>query len=279
VNGRAAGTGVVHLVRARNGAGPFERFLDSYRANPGGAEHDLVLVFKGFRGDGDLAPYEARLAGLPYRRLLVSDEGFDIGAYFRAAEANEYAYLCFLNSFSVLLDAQWLAKLLTEAQRPGVGVAAATGSWESFVQNAARRGAGRVPVLGAIGGRLRAARLAKSFAPFPNPHVRTNAFVVARRTMLAMSRGPLRRKSEAHRFESGLAGMSAQVLGAGLELVVVGRDGRAYAKDEWPRSRTFRTGEQENLLVSDNQTRAYRDADPAERERLGRLAWGDAWSA
>jgi hypothetical protein len=279
VTGRSAGTGVVHLVRAKNGLGPFERFLESYRANPGGAEHELVVVFKGFRGDGDLAPYEARLSGLPHRRLLVSDEGFDIGPYFRAAEAFEYSYLCFLNSFSVLLDAQWLAKLVAEAQRSGVGVAAATGSWESMVSNASRSGPGRVPVLGAIGGRLRAARLAKSFAPFPNPHVRTNAFVVARGTMMALTRGPLRRKSEAHRFESGLTGMSAQLLGAGLELVVVGRDGRAYAKDEWPKSRTFRTAEQENLLVADNQTRAYRDAELADRETLGRLAWGDAWSA
>lgn len=279
MTGRAAEIGVVHLVRARNGVAPFERFLASYRGNPCGAEHDLVIVFKGFRGDGDLAAYDALLAGLPHRRLSLPDEGFDIGAYFRAAEALEHAYLCFLNSFSRLLDPQWLAKLAAEARRSGVGVAGATGSWESLVSNAARAGPGRVPVLGAIGGRLRAARLAKSFAPFPNPHVRTNAFLLARPTMLALARGPLRRKSEAHRFESGLDGLSSQVRAAGLSLVVVGRDGRGYAEREWAASRTFRMAGQENLLVADNQTAAYESADASEREMLGRLAWGDAWSA
>lgn len=279
MTGRAAEIGVVHLVRARNGIAPFERFLASYRQNPGGAEHDLVIVFKGFRGEGELAAHDALLAGLPHRRLLLSDEGFDIGPYFRAAEAHENAYLCFLNSFSRLQDPQWLAKLAEQARVDGVGVAGATASWESLVSNAARSGPGRVPVLGAIGGRLRAARLAKSFAPFPNPHVRTNAFVIARQTMLGLARGPLRRKSEAHRFESGLDGMSSQLRAAGLSLVVAGRDGRGYAEREWAASRTFRTSGQENLLVADNQTAAYEAAGAAEREKLGRLAWGDAWSA
>ncbi len=279
MSGHPADTGVVHLVRSKNGVAPFERFLASYRANPGGEEHGLILVFKGFRDEGGLAPYDTLLSGVAHRRLLLDDEGFDIGPYFRAAELFEHSHLCFLNSFSVLLDPQWLAKLTAAARRPGVGIAGATGSWESMVGNALRAGPGRVPVLGAIGGKLRAARLAKSFAGFPNPHVRSNAFVVARSTLLALRRGPLRRKSEAHRFESGLDGMSSQVRAAGLSLVVVGRDGRAYEEREWPRSHTFRLGAQENLLVADNQTRAYDEAPPAEREKLGRLAWGDAWSA
>jgi hypothetical protein len=279
VSARAAEIGVVHLVRAQNGVAPFERFLASYRRNPGGAQHDLVMVFKGFRGDAGLAPYDALLSGLPHRRLSVPDAGFDIGPYFRAAEEHEHAYLCFLNSYCRLLDPQWLAKLAGEARGPGVGVAGATGSWESLVSNAARTGPGRVPVLGAIGGRLRAARLGKSFAPFPNPHVRTNAFVIARRTMLGLARSPLRRKAEAHRFESGIDGFSGQLRAAGLSLVVVGRDGRGYAEGEWAMSRTFRQAEQENLLVADNQTDAYDAAGPAKREQLGRLAWGDAWSA
>ena len=40
---------VVHLVRAHNGVGPFARFLKSYEINRGGMEHDLLIVFKGFR--------------------------------------------------------------------------------------------------------------------------------------------------------------------------------------------------------------------------------------
>ena len=39
---------LVHLARACNGIEPFRRFLDSYRDNPGGIDHDLLVVFKGF---------------------------------------------------------------------------------------------------------------------------------------------------------------------------------------------------------------------------------------
>jgi hypothetical protein len=279
VTERVADICVVHLVRAKNGVEPFVRFLASYRENPGGAEHELALVFKGFAGERGLGAHLDLLGGIPHRKLLVPDAGFDIGAYFRAASEFEHEHFCFLNSFSRPLDPGWLEKMARHVRRPGVGLVGATGSWESLSTSAARAGPGRVPVLGRMRQRLSAARLAKLFAPFPNPHVRSNAFVVARRTMLGLSRGVLRRKAQAHQFESGLTGMSRQVLGMGLEILLVGRDGNAYAKDDWPRSRTFRQGGQENLLVADNQTAAYESAGREERAMLGRLAWGDAWSA
>jgi hypothetical protein len=55
---------------------------------------------------------------------------------------------------------------------------------------------------------------------------------------------------------------------------VVGRDGRAYARDEWRESGTFRVDDQSNLLVADNRTDQFASADPATRKRLEELAWG-----
>ncbi|MGZ4351312.1 MAG: hypothetical protein ACXVRX_12420 [Solirubrobacteraceae bacterium] len=56
--------------------------------------------------------------------------------------------------------------------------------------------------------------------------------------------------------------------------MVVGRDGRAYDRDRWRESRTFRAGEQDNLLVEDNRTRQYEEAQGRWRRKLARLAWG-----
>jgi hypothetical protein len=59
-----------------------------------------------------------------------------------------------------------------------------------------------------------------------------------------------------------------------LEARVVGRDGVAYPPECWQESRTFRTGEQENLLIADNRTRHYQDGGRLTRWGLAWLAWG-----
>ena len=70
--------------------------------------------------------------------------------------------------------------------------------------------------------------------------------------------------------------MTRQLLKKGLEPLVVGRDGRAYGMGEWYESRTFRSGDQSNLLISDNHTRYYAGADPEERRcRCRARRWGE----
>ena len=54
---------VVHLIRAHNGIEPFVQFLDSYKKNKGGIDHDLLIVFKGFENSHDKMEYERLLAG------------------------------------------------------------------------------------------------------------------------------------------------------------------------------------------------------------------------
>jgi hypothetical protein len=57
--------------------------------------------------------------------------------------------------------------------------------------------------------------------------------------------------------------------------LVVGRDGKAYKKEDWNKSNTFWQDNQENLLISDNQTNKYSRAYSKERMALSLLAWGD----
>jgi hypothetical protein len=281
---------VLHLVRAANGPAPLEAFLDAYRRHPAGVQHRLLLVLKGFASDAEAARYRALAADVAHDAVRVSDEGFDLDAYVRAAADVGEEYCCFLNSFSRPLDAGWLATLSAHATRPDVGLVGATGSWESALTN--DHVAGRVSelALGAVRGLVRHGRpsgaralasrrvwaLRRHFAPFPNPHVRTNAFVVRRALWEQVGPQRLRTKAEAERFESGLRGLTRRVSTAGLRTIVVGRDGAAYEPAEWPNSRTFRVDEQENLLVADNRTDEYASADAATRAALRRMAWGDA---
>lgn len=272
---------VAHLVRKKNGLEPFARFINSYRNHPAGMEHDLLLIFKGFAETDGLDDYYALLGDVAHRQFFVEDEGYDIGPYFQTATKFEYRYFCFLNSYSVLLAKDWLAKMYSHITRGDVGIVGATGSYESaltFYLNTNRRSVSkRRPVkrlLEECRRFIRAARLNRNFAPFPNPHVRTNAFLCARQTLVQLRIKTPRTKSDAEMFESGKEGLTGQILAMKLQALVVGRDGLAYPMTEWFESSTFRSGGQRNLLVADNRTEQYANADPETQSILASYAWG-----
>ena len=238
-----------------------------------------MVVYKGF---GEL-PGRQRLLleGITHREIHVSDRGFDVGSYVEAAHRSESDYVCFVNSASEVLAPGWLGMMFEQVLRPGVGVVGATGSWESFYTDyeiASRPQPSRLGVDGlarALRRRWKLSRYRADFEPFPNPHLRTNAFLLDRRRWLSLQQtAPLRAKAAVWRFESGRTSMTRQLLADGLEALVVGRDGVAHDRDQWPASSTFRSGNQANLLVADNRTRQYEQAGEEEKLQLAMLAWG-----
>lgn len=267
--------GVVHLVRAQNGLPPFTNFLEAYARNPGGAPHELLIVFKGFSGDGQLEPYRKLLKAVPHRELQVSDLGVDLRAYSVAGRHFEHAYFCFLNSYATPLDENWLAKMFGFAKQPQVGIVGASGSWESMYTNFINGAMNPVPLHQRLMRAFRRQANRRLFFPFPNHHIRTNAFIISRQLMLQVWPRHIINKTTAYLFENGRNCFTQRVMRRGFKPLVVGRDGRAYEKEQWAASNTFRQSAQENLLMADNQTRNYAAADFATRQYLSRLAWGN----
>jgi hypothetical protein len=271
---------IAHLVRAKNGIGPLQRFLESYRANQGGVGHDLLLIFKGFSGNREGPEYQELLSDYPHRSLHVRDIGFDIDAYFAAAKDVRYHYFCFLNSFSLILDKQWLLKMCRAMSGKDVGLVGATGSYESIHTDLASIYEANMKCLPffspqRIRVRCRLMRWKKHFGPFPNYHVRTNSFMIPGKLIDKLRHGTHTSKFDSWRFESGKDGLTSQIHGMNLRALVVGKDGRAYEKEEWFESNTFWWADQGNLLVGDNQTDTYMKSDLEEKRRLSMLAWGD----
>ena len=283
---------VVHLVRAQNGIGPLKDFLESYKPNPGGKEHDLIIIFKGFEREGPPQEYRLMLKPFKYKVLKVRDEGFDITAYFAVTRNFEYEYYCFLNSFSVILDAEWLLKMYQHITSEGVGVVGATGSyqslflgvdqWRSIIQKAIPKS--RYPKLRRFWiGRLdwtvrywlKGWWFRCYFSRFPNYHIRSNAFMVRNEVIKKIVCPKIRNKMDAYKCESGRTSITNQVIKLGKRVLVIGKDGLAYEKEDWWRSNTFRRDNQENLLISDNQTRAYASSELAQKVFLSYSAWGE----
>jgi hypothetical protein len=112
------------------------------------------------------------------------------------------------------------------------------------------------------------------FPEFPNPHIRTNAFMMDRMLFLDLCPSNMESKRETFEFESGISSLTALLLRRGLRSVVVGDDGVGYEIENWPKSRTFRLGQQENLLVADNQTRTFDAMTWHERDAHVEMTWG-----
>jgi hypothetical protein len=246
---------VVHLVWAPLGVAALQRFVGSYRAHDAGMEHRLVLLFKGFADPTQTAAHVDALDGLAHEALHYSRPTFDLPAYAAAADALDASQLCFLNSESTVLADGWLAAMHDRLLEPGVGAVGATGSYETPRSiNPLRR---------------------RRWVAFPNPHLRTNAFMLSRELMRTARVAEVRSKSRAWELESGRDGLTRQIWGHGLRTLVVGRNGEGYEPECWHESATFRSGDQANLLVADNRTRQWQEADPDLRAKLSRMAWGD----
>ncbi|OWK19666.1 hypothetical protein AJ88_38480 [Mesorhizobium amorphae CCBAU 01583] len=96
-----------------------------------------------------------------------------------------------------------------------------------------------------------------NFPWFPNPHVRSNAFMIARDDWLAWLPAGIMTKEQSYVAESGPGSVTIQAAKAGKRTLLVGADGQLFDTPEWPKSRTFRLGQQSNIIVADNQTRFY----------------------
>jgi hypothetical protein len=245
---------LVYLAWTPYGVESAERFLASYSEHSPGTKHRLLVVLAG--PNKERAQWRRTFAAVEHEVLEVG-EGMDLDHYRNAAERVAGDRFCFVNTLSVVLVDDWLGHLERALLAPEVGMVATTGSFES--PNSVRPGPLR--------------KLRPGHESFPNPHLRTNGFALERRLLLSLDWPTGLTKLEAVALEGGSWSLTRQVRERGLKTLVVGRDGVGYPPDRWRQSVTFRSGEQENLLLADNRTRHYQDAGFLTRRGLAWLAW------
>jgi hypothetical protein len=244
---------VVYLARGQGEGhvGHFETFVRSYKSRPAGLDHRLYVVFKGFADRVSRAAAERAFDGLAITPIDTDDLRFDIGAYTDALPSIAEGVVCFLNTYSEITSRHWLHKMVQVLKMPGVGMVGATGTYES---------------LHAIN---------RSFPQFPNPHLRTNGFMLRRaHAEEILGSYEINDKLDTFFIESGARSMTRKVFELGLSCLLVGADGRGFTPEQWARSGTYRLGLQENLLLQDNYTREFTRLSADERHILAASSWG-----
>lgn len=225
------------------------RFLYSYVQHDSGAEHALYIIFKGFDNRESINKAYQLLKDISFNSIELDDDGFDIGAYIKCSNLINEDLICMLNSHSKILHKDWLLMFYLNFHLPNVNLVGATCSYESLdVYN--------------------------GFPSFPNPHIRTNAFMLERRLFIDLTKTlRITNKIDAMRFESGRNSLTRMIISNGGEVLAVGKNGRGYSINLWPRSGIFKLEQQQNLLISDNQTDNYINSTWPIKSAMSKKTW------
>ena len=260
-----------------------KRFLASYKRYEGGLPYTFYVVIK----DGRPEENEAAAAYLKDQdiacNILYFSGGFDIDAFFFAATEIKAKYILYFNTGTQLITSNWLksymAPFYSSDKVALVGACASNQSLYStvFFHNSLAWEAGKAVKHNVDKYKL----LLKTFfywrflfRPFPNPHIRTNAFAVLRGAFLKVKKDKFRNKFDTFLFESGRKSLTFQLLDMGYKVAVADRSGNSYSFGEFKESNTFWINDQAGCLVADKQTELYRTAGAAYKAQLTLLAWG-----
>lgn len=275
--------GICYIAWIPFGTTVFSNFFSSYILCRFELKHELIVVFRGYQSFEELKPFKKILSDLQIAYVeSTMNKGLDIDAYIHVCKTIKLNSFLFLNSQSQFLNKNSLIHYSNAFDQSEVGIVSATASYQSYYSSVFQRNTIKWEVDKCIMNNFRKYKLFLKtffywrflFKPFPNPHVRTNAFMIRRDLFLQLKYKPLITKFRAYQFESGRNSMTNQILKKGLKVLVIDKNGKTYEPAEWKNSYTFWIGEQENLLVSDNQTRIYENASREEKNQMSYLAWG-----
>jgi SAM-dependent methyltransferase len=263
------------------------KFIESYLQHPAGYSHKLFFIKKGYQEfEDEWQKLIAPLSHIDFDVMEVPDRNYCMGYYRELLEQYPNNYFLFLTAHSKILVDNWLDLYMRHANINRIlGATAAycsltkSGRKQSFFSQLLKycsiRSMGRF--LYYFGHDPNKDRQFSMFPDFPSISMRTNAFLVPPHILDKINwpcSKSIKTKMDEWIFESGKCGFSTQALKSGMELFVVGADGKKYSIDSWRESETFCSGKQKNLIIGDNHTEKYNNATPKEKKVLREMNWG-----
>lgn len=226
-----------------------ENFLNLYKKFSTGMEHELVILAKNWTNKYAFEKLCTLAMQNDLKIVYLPDDGFDIGAYFRASEIIKSEYVYFIGSNVEICADNWLKY-----------------SYDAFVKD---KSIGLVGPMGSY-------EEGKS-GVFPNPHIRTTCFMLKNelfRKYAASNKIP-QTKEDTWQLEHCAKSLSNFVISSGFSLVVVNSDGDVFYPDSWPHSQTYINNNNTKALMSDKWARRYITAEDDFRPFIEKTVWGE----
>ena len=235
---------VFYLAWCGYGAAHYVRFLESFLSQSELKDVKLTIIYKGDKASFQATDVQAALTNVPNAHLVnLPDEGRDIDIYrtmLSSLQPDDIAL--FFNTRTVLRSQDALRFLFAAARNPDRPLVGCCGSYERLDKN----------------------------DPYPNPHLRTNGFGGLASLLWSLDWSYTDRP---HEVECGPNSLTRQAIAAGHACVIVNASGQLFRLSEWPLAQTWRNHGQRQLLIEDNRSDDFEQADESRRRYLRSLAW------
>ena len=262
---------VVYLLHESDSDGPVKEFCKKYKYYIKNNFYNLVFLIKGNVDCSLILEIKYLLENLNYNLVYISNIGKDIYSYCNWAKLSKNNYCIFFNGHSYPLVDNWISLLSMNVNDTNIGIKGATGSLAShssiFLINKNKIN---------LTYYIKYLFLLCLFKKFPNYHIRTNAFCV--KTSLINNwfyRILSLTKIGCYYVESGRFSLTNRALRKNLTAEIVDMSGVHYDESTASISECFFKGNQNRLIVADNQTDKYMFASTNEKKILNKIVWGD----
>lgn len=225
-----------------------ELFLKSYINFSAGIKHSLTIIAKNWTKESEYNKLCILAKKANANIINLPDDGWDFGAYFRAAKLLTGDYVLFLGSTSQIVCNDWLRKLYNPFKTDNsIQLVGPMGSWEDLKRE-----------------------------EFPNYHIRTCAFMLKRDLFLeyADTQKFPATKDDTYEMEHGKNSITKFILNKGYKAVVVNNEGQIFLPENWVESKTFRYPGEWKPIIVDKISAYYHTVDDNYRHLLESVTWG-----
>ncbi len=225
-----------------------ENFINTYKNNSAGIEHELVIIAKNWSVTEDFDKLCSIAKENNAKIIYLPDDGFDIGAYFRASNILSSEYVVFLGSNIEISSPNWLKYMYnTFESDESIKLVGAMGSYEKGKSGL-----------------------------FPNPHIRTCCFMIENKLFVeyASKQKFPQTKVDTWRLEHCKESISNYITSNGFNMAVVNSDGEIFYSDKWQQSQTYINNDNAKGLLSDKWARRFLTAGDEVRPFIEISAWG-----
>ena len=244
-------------------------FIKHYKKYKSGHKHDLIICLKQNSSKKLKIVIEKKLSSFKFKFFIDNEPNdYDWGSYNRIAKKYKNRIIFFFNCHSYPIKHNWL-KFFSDNFN-SKSVLAPTGSYQSISQSSFNGFYFKNFFLRLFHGISNI----RYFNLFPNPHLRSNCFMVSANEFLKLDLIFCKNKIDTWKNESGKNGMTKQFQKKNFKLLVINDEGKSFDIRKWKESETYAFKKQSKLLISDKHTREFDNFKKNYKNKYIENIWG-----
>tara|TARA_B100001057_G_scaffold280940_1_gene281345 strand:- start:1981 stop:2796 length:816 start_codon:yes stop_codon:yes gene_type:complete len=261
---------VCYLITKFDEKNSLKNFLKKYQEMQSGINHELLICYK-FLNQKEITIIRNILKDLNFIEYIdqhiIND--FDIGSYGRISKNFPSRLIFFLNGNSFPNCHNWL-KIIADNYEENSIIGTSASNLSLYSSLKLKKFYKFFTYF------FRLYKYKKKFDKFPNPHLRTNGFLINSDDFNHyMIDKNINNKEDSWAIESGKKSLTNFFKNKKFNIYVVNSKGNKFSEIDWKLSETFNYHKQDKYIISDNQIRKYLDLDDVKKKISQLETWGN----